>query len=239
MSFIKHVGKVGDKSVVIIFRHLPGESHNCLVVYNNNLNQNVAEALMRTVNSTKAQSSIDLAESLYAATTNDGRPLLQVLHSEGLLKKVQNNNVLVTPAPGQSVRLGELNTLLDEMAKGEAATKRLAEIDASHGLQKPSDVARRMQSMDAPEVVQTVQEGVLDDAAIATNLLAQASRLQRDAEQILAEVARLTAEASALQPRAPEPVTIDQIVESVLDTPVEEPVVEAKPKKTTRVAKAV
>lgn len=230
MSFIKHVGKVGDKSVVIIFRKVPGEDHNALVVYNNNMNQNISESLMRVVNSRKAQESIDLFETVSKSLTNDGRPLLSVLHAEGLLKKVQSNNIIVTPAPGQFIRLGELNTLLDEMAKGAEATKRLSEIDASHGMQTPSEVAKRMQSMSAvPEAIPALNDA-MDDSGIANNLLAQAARMKRDAEQLLAEVARLTAEATALMPQ-PIVETPEPVVESIEETV-------AKPKKTPRVAKA-
>lgn len=224
MSFIKHVGKVGEKNVVIIFRKVPGEDHNALVVYNNNLNQNISESLMRVVHSRKAQESIDLFEAVSKSLTNDGRPLLSVLHAEGLLKKVQNNNIIVTPAPGQFIRLGELNTLLDEMAKGAEATKRLSEIDASHGLQKPSDVAKRMQGLSTIPDAEIVSADALDESGIANNLLAQAARMKRDAEQLLAEVARLTSEAAALMPVIEEPIEL--VLQPI--EPVE------KPKKTTR-----
>jgi hypothetical protein len=31
MSFLRHVGKISDRKVAVVFRELPGESHMCLV----------------------------------------------------------------------------------------------------------------------------------------------------------------------------------------------------------------
>jgi predicted transcriptional regulator len=150
--------------------------------------------MMRCIESDIGQSSQNLADALNRTHTKDGRYLLQVLHKEGLIKKVQTSQVVITPNSTTSIKLEELNKILDEMEQGEAAVKRLAEIDASRGLQHPADVARRMRG-DIPPV-QSAPQGVLGDNVIANNLLSQASRMEKEAKGLLAESARLQQEAN-------------------------------------------
>ena len=46
MSFLRHVGKHGDRKVAVIFREVPNEQHMCLVAYTQLLNQNIHDPLM-------------------------------------------------------------------------------------------------------------------------------------------------------------------------------------------------
>jgi ribosomal protein S19E (S16A) len=54
---------------------------------------------------------------------SDGRNCLDVLHKEGMIKKVPTNQVIVTPTGKSNVRLDELNKILKEMEQGESAIK--------------------------------------------------------------------------------------------------------------------
>lgn len=200
-KFLRHIGKVGDRKVAVIFRELPGESHMCLIVYTELLNQNLHDPLMAAIEGDRAQQSKDLAEALNQAYTRDSKIILQVLHLEGMMKKMQTSQVVMTPGPGQTIRLNELNTILNEMEKGEDAVKRLAEMDASRGLQDPIDVARRMRGDVQP--LAGNQNSALDDDSIAQNLLRQAAKMTAEAQGLLAESARLEQEAKSLMP---EPV---------------------------------
>lgn len=205
--FLKHIGKHGDRKVAIVFRQIPGEDHMCLVCYTELLNQNIHDPMIACIESDMGQSSTNLADALNRAYTKNGQIILQVLHREGMLKKVQTAQIVVTPAPNQSVKLDELNALLNEMEKGEEAIKRLAEIEASRGLQDPKDVARRMretqerarsaqqQTTTAPLVA---ANGALDDGAISNNLRAQAARMEAEARGLLAEAERLISEANQM-----------------------------------------
>lgn len=196
MSFMRHVGKVGDRKVAVIFREVPGEPHMCLLVYTEILNAHLHDSLMRCVESDIGQNSENLADALNRSYTVDGRVLLQVLHSEGLLKKMQTSQVVMTPQPNTKIKLEELNKILDEMALGEAAVKRLAEIDASSGLQDPADVARRMRNQGSA----SASSGALDDPTLAQQRLEQAEKMEREANGLLAEAKRLKEEAKALTP---------------------------------------
>lgn len=194
MSFMRHVGKVGDRKVAVIFREVPGEPHMCLLVYTEILNAHLHDSLMRCVESDIGQNSENLADALNRSYTQDGKIILQVLHGEGLLKKMQTSQVVMTPQPNTKIKLEELNKILDEMAMGEAAVKRLAELDASAGLQDPADVARRMRNP------QTATNGALDDSSLAQQRLDQAEKMEREANGLLAEAKRLKEEAASLNP---------------------------------------
>lgn len=197
MSFIRHVGKHGDRKVAIVFRELPGEEHMCLVTYPDVLNRHVHDPLMKCIESDIGQNSENLADALHRTYTTDGKVMLQSLHNEGHLKKVNTEQIVVTPAPGQSIRLNELNKILDEMQKGEDAVKKLAEYDNSLGLQKPSDVAKRKAATQEQSLVASA-DGALTDDAIVNNLKAQAEKMTADANSLLAEAKRLREEAAQM-----------------------------------------
>jgi len=215
MSFLRHVGKMGDRKVAIIFREIPGEPHMCLVTYTETLNQHIHDPLIRCIESDIGQNSQSLADALNRTLGLDGRPILQTLHAEGLLKKVQTEQVVVTPNPQSKVKLSELNKILSEMEKGEEAVKRLAELDKSRGLQDPTDVARRMresQTRDAkvpatntPPVapLTATSNDALGDNAIANNLRQQAAKMAAEAKGLLAESDRLLQEANQMDPIKP------------------------------------
>jgi hypothetical protein len=206
-QFLRHIGKVGDRKVAVIFRELPNEPHMALIVYTELLNVNIHDPLMSAIEGQLGQNSKDLAEALNRSYTKDGKIILQVMHHEGMMKKMQTNQVVMTPAPGQIIRLNELNDILNEMERGEAAVKRLADMDAARGLQDPVEVARRMRG-ELPSQEVSGSEGVLGNDTLARNLMNQAQRMEAEARGLLAESERLQKEAQSLMPVAevaPEP----------------------------------
>ena len=198
MSFLRHVGKMNDRKVAIVFREIPNEPHMCLVTYTETLNAHIHDPLIRTIESDIGQNSENLADALNRSYTQEGKIILQVLHTEGLLKKVQTSQVVVTPNPSTKIKLDELNKILDEMKQGEQAVQRLAEMDNSRGLQSPVDVARRMRN-DAPTNIPAVA-GIIGDTQLAQQRLQQAQRMEGEARGLLAEAQRLTEEAKAMDP---------------------------------------
>lgn len=206
MSFLRHVGKHGDRKVAVIFREIPGEPHMCLVAYTELLNQHIHDPLVRCIESDIGQNSENLADALNRTHTNDGRIILHVLHTEGQLKKVNTELVVMTPAPNTRIKLNELNKILDEMKQGEEAVKKLAEMDKSMGLQDPADVARRMRG-DKPQQV-SPQAGTLGDNDLANNLRQQAAKMSAEAKGLMVEAERLLKEAAAMDPVKAQPETV-------------------------------
>ena len=80
MSFLRHVGKHGDRKIAVIFREVPNEEHMCLVTYTQLLNQNIHDPLMATIESDIGQESEQLADALNRQYTKSGDRILQVLH---------------------------------------------------------------------------------------------------------------------------------------------------------------
>lgn len=200
MSFTRHVGKHGDRKVAVVFREVPGEAHMCLVTYTEILNQHIHDPLINCIESDIGQNSEHLADALNRTYTKDGKPILQVLHLEGQLKKVQTANIVMTPAPNQTIRLDELNKILDEMKLGENAVKRLAELDQSRGIQDPADVARRMRGQQTAQQNVQASGDALGDTTLANNLRQQATKMANEAQGLLAESQRLMKEAAAMDP---------------------------------------
>lgn len=207
MSFLRHVGKHGDRKVAIVFREVPGEPHMCLVVYTEILNQNIHDPLIQCIESDIGQNSENLADALNRMHTKDGHIILQKLHAEGMLKKVNTELIVMTPAPNVKIKLNELNKILDEMKQGEEATRKLAEMDASMGMQDAAQVARRMRGENLPKQLQENKAPVrantseaLGDTQLASNLRQQAEKMTREAKGLMAEADRLLKEAQAIDP---------------------------------------
>lgn len=137
-TMIKHVGKHNDKKVVILYRTVPGEEHMCLVAYSDLLPSHIHDSVMQVLQSNVGQSEKTFADALFRNMTKDGRNILETLHREGYIKKVQTSQVLVTPTSSSSVRLDEMNRILQEMEKGEEASKKLEDLDKNAGMKVPS-----------------------------------------------------------------------------------------------------
>jgi hypothetical protein len=188
---------MGDRKVAIVFREVPGEPHMALVTYTETLNQHIHDPMMACIESDIGQNSPNLADALNRTHTKDGKYILQVLHQEGLLKKVQTSQIIVTPNSTTKIRLDELNKILSEMEQGSAATKRLAEMDESTvGL--VNDV------VGAAAIPKGVP-GVLEDSALAKQRIAQAQRMEAEAKGLLAEAQRLMDEAKSMDPSLAKP----------------------------------
>lgn len=208
-NMIKHVGKHGDRKVAIIFREVPGEEHMCLVIYPDVLPVAMHDALMKTIESEPAQAEENLGDALFRSLFNDGRPMLQTLHAEGMLKKVQTKLITVTPNPSSHVNLEEMNEILRKMKMGEDAIREMADLDSNRGMTgkvKPRDDYGR--EIGAP--IDSVRQGstgiagsnaamALDDAALADSFQQQAARMAAEARSLLAESDRLMKEAASLK----------------------------------------
>ena len=198
-----------------------------LVVYTEILNRSIHDPLIDCINSDIGQNSEELALALNRSYTTDGHIILQKLHAEGMLKKVNTEQIIMTPGPGIQIKLSELNTILDEMAQGEEAVRKLAEMDKQLGIQDPFQVAKRMRAnKDAynPETIPPTKKGInapiglqADDGALGDNILAnnlrmQAEKMSREANGLLAEAQRLMEQANQMAP-APT-VNLNAAIES-------------------------
>ena len=89
---IKHVGKQGDKRVAVIFREVPDESHMALVVYPDQLQQNLHDDLMNAIQSDKGQEARNLGEALHSIVGSNGQTILNTIHKNAFMKKVRTQD---------------------------------------------------------------------------------------------------------------------------------------------------
>ena len=212
MAFIKHVGRMGDRKLCVLFRQVPGEDHMCLIIHPEVLPAHWQDAIQKVIESDIGQTADELANAMHRSLLPDGRPILETLHTERMIKKVRTADVIMTPTTNSSIRLDELNKMLNEMKQGDEAIKRMAQNDASRGMVEPG-VKRaaeaaykkdRAEKADpnyvAPPVLKAGQDGALTDRDIAANMLAQAKAMELNAKQMVAEAARMKKDAERMDP---------------------------------------
>jgi hypothetical protein len=212
---IKHIGKHGDRKVAIVFREVPGEEHMALVIYPDVLQVSMHDSIMKVIESPVGQEAENLGDALFRSLLPDGRPMLQTLHAEGMIKKVQAKQVVVTPNASSHVNLDEMNGIIRKMKMGEQAIKEMADIDANRGItgkaRRRDDFGREVGApVDGIRAGSAAVAGsdaarALDDAQLARDRLAQAQRMETEARGLLAESARLKAEAEAMAGGQPKP----------------------------------
>ena len=218
MAFMKHVGKHGDRRVCVLFRQVPGEDHMALIIYPDTIHAHWQDAIQKVLESDLCQQGDEFADALHRNYFPDGRPMLETLHQERMIKKLRTADIIVTPTPSASIRLDELNKMLNEMKQGEEAVKKMAENDAARGLVDPTvkrSAEAEFKSRQAGQVppVQTNSDGALDDRALAANMLAQAQRMEAEGKGLLAEAARMKKDAERMSPNvvaAPSVTTADK-----------------------------
>lgn len=131
---MKHVGKMKSNSakVAVVFKTVPNEPNNALVVGTNGLPDAYHDALMSVIESDAGQQAHELADVLAARRFPDGEVMLTWLHTRNHLKKVPTNLVLMTPNSQTQIPLDLINAELSKMnAKPEAIveSKEVVSID--------------------------------------------------------------------------------------------------------------
>lgn len=193
MAFIKHVGKHGDRKVAIIYRTVPGEEHMALVIYPDTLSATFHDSVMRVIESDEGQDALSLSDSMFKNLLADGRPMLQTLHQEGKIKKVNTNQIVVTPNATSHVRLDELNKVMDGIEAGGDAAKKMAELDSNLGLVDPASNRVNTEAVVA-------DDDTISDATLANQMNAQAKQMAAEGASLVAESKRLIKEAKKLNP---------------------------------------
>ena len=113
----KHVGELADESkakVIVLYRTVPGEPNNTLVVGTKFLPDMYHNALMRAVESEGGQAENELGVYLARQTFPDGTNMLSLLHDDGYIKKFKTKDIVMTygtTAEGK-IPLNKLNEMI-------------------------------------------------------------------------------------------------------------------------------
>ena len=90
----KHIGELADESkakVVIMYRTVPGEPNNCLVVGTKFLPDIYHNGLMKAVESEGGQDADEFADFASRQTFADGTNMLAMLHNDNYIKKFKTD----------------------------------------------------------------------------------------------------------------------------------------------------
>jgi hypothetical protein len=112
----KHIGELvdGGSKVVIVYRTVPGEPDNCLVVGTKFLPDLYHNALMKAVEGDAGQDADELADYLGRQTFPDGTNMLAMMHNDNYIKKFKTKDIMVTygnTADGR-ILLNKLNEMI-------------------------------------------------------------------------------------------------------------------------------
>jgi hypothetical protein len=183
-ELLKHVGKYGDKPCVVVFRELPDDSENALIVVSDTLEGQLHDDVMSVIDSPEGQESNSVSDVLFRRRATDGNNLLEVLHNTQKLIKVPVSMVKLTPMPNQEVELADVNAELGKIETGS----------------NPPLKTENIVEGDVPAPVVTDMAEGSEPADVANNLLAQASLLEEDAKALLSDAEMKKSEAYRLAP---------------------------------------
>ncbi len=179
---IKHVGQIVNtqKRCVVVFRELPDDPNQCLVVDTDALPDWMHDNVINASESPGAQASANFYEYAERSVMSDGTNMLQTLHKTGRLMKTPTDNVKMTPNNAVSIGLTELNNIIREQSSGEPVVK-------------PDDTQSNMVGKDvlADTTSETITESsvpqtsdAMDPQDLAKNLLAQAKTFEQEAKSL-------------------------------------------------------
>jgi hypothetical protein len=169
-DLMKHVGKYGEKPCVVVFREVPNEPENCLIVETGSLPDQKHDDLMSVIQSLEGQEANDL-------------------HLSKKLQKVGTNMVYLTPTPADKVSLDEVNK---EIRKISTTPPLKTEVD-------PVSIDTAPQLNETVDTTATTDNGD-DPQAVAKNILMQAELMEQDAKSMMVEAESKKAEAFKLDP---------------------------------------
>ena len=144
----KHIGELvdGGSKVVIVYRTVPGEPDNCLVVGVKFLPDMYHNALMKAVEGDAGQDADELADYLGRQTFPDGTNMLAMMHNDNYIKKFKTKDIMVTFGNTADGRI--LLNKLNEMIAKEKGVK-VSELQSDPDAEAPK--AKATKKADAKE----------------------------------------------------------------------------------------
>jgi hypothetical protein len=197
MKTLKHIGRMkkNNAKVLVVFRTLPGEANQALVVSTSQLSDSYHDSIMALVESDQAQESFEFGEIMHIRPFPDGKPMLVALKEMGLLVKVPTDQVIMTPNTQDTIELHSLNTLIAEQRncavddlctfvsgapkKTDATVEDIAEVrDLGRDVGEPNI------PQSAPQPLKAAENAVLTDRDIAKSYRSQADAMYKEAAKL-------------------------------------------------------
>ena len=185
MADIKHVGRIltTGRKCIIVYRTLPGDAFNALIIPTESLSESYHDALINLVDSTSAQGSNELSEVLARALFPDGSTMLPSLHAKGFLVKVPTAQISVTPNPSVSILLSELNQQIAEQLGVSVQDLSIKSPNSKNPNTEVKEIATATDISPKQEIDITGSQD-LSDEDLAKKYRSDADRLSKEAAQL-------------------------------------------------------
>ena len=162
-TFKKHVGRIRntDRRCVVVYMQIPGNEENALIVDTDALPERFHDTLMTVVDSTEGQQTPHLHTLLSRRVMPDlGLDIMNALHTYGLLRVVDIDNVVMYPAPNAPC---PLRTIVDFMNGEDAPKEETTELENRVLENQKSDSAQAQ--IDIAENILRQAQDLEDEAA--------------------------------------------------------------------------
>jgi hypothetical protein len=195
MVNLKHVGRFASngRKCLVAYRTLPGDSHNCLVIPTEALDDQTHDALIQLVESNSAQMANEFAEVLARTIFPDGSIMLAALHTQGKLMKVATDQVEMIPNFQTTIMLDQLNVVIAEQM-GVAIDDLAIKEDFKNDKRDDVEVVEVATVTETPMPV--VEEN-FEDLPVEQ----RATKMRGQADKLSKQAAELRRQAEALVPR--------------------------------------
>lgn len=210
MRTLKHIGKMkntGEK-VLVIFRTLPGESNQALVVSTSTLPDMYHDALIQLVESDQAQDANEFGEIMFIRRFPDGRSMLSSMQQDNRLRKVATDTVIMTPTLSDEIPLDQLNGIIAEqrgMAIGDLASL------VTGGTPADRDSAKT-ESVEVAKVEEVKTAEVLTDKDLARQFRSQADSMYKEAAKLRKQADDLDPPAKKATAKSKETESAESVV---------------------------
>lgn len=189
---MKHIGRIKNtgSKVVVVFRTVPGESHQCLVLEAATLPDSYHDSLMTVIESEQGQDSYEFGEIMFTRTFPDGRNMLSAVQQDGRLLKLPTDKISMTPTPSSEISLDQLNVIIAEQKN--CSVDDLCTFVSGGVRREKSEQRTESDTVEQAKDVPATSE-VLTDKDLAKNYRSQADAMYKEA-------ARLRKQADELDP---------------------------------------
>jgi hypothetical protein len=181
MKTIKHVGKLKNTGVkvIVIFRTLPGESQNALVLPTAQLPDVYHDAIMSLVESDQGQDSNEFGEIMFSRRFPDGRVMLTAMQQDNRLQKFSTNLIEMTPTLSSTIPLDELNLMIAQQKN--VAVDDLCMLVSGY---KEKSESNEPLIQSTKESLAESENHVLDDKDLAKSYRSQADAMYKEAAKL-------------------------------------------------------
>lgn len=195
MANLKHVGRVKStgRKCLVVFRTLPNDAFNCLVIQTELLSDSYHNALMTLVETNAAQTAFEFSEVLARSTFPDGNTMLPALHLKGMLTKFPTDQIEMLPNNNAVIPLAELNQLIaqqrgvsvQDLAIAGALRSEVKDIASVNDISPTNNNTDPLIDQDLGKTTSTsVNQEPLTNEQLASKYRSDADRLSKEAASL-------------------------------------------------------